>query len=90
MILATAITFYLLFAPWYLDNSLIHTIIVLVLFGLALISVILEGCLDAYKLIPVDLYDLGTKIVIEDPRLLKEIAMRRKEQEEIEKKLRKY
>lgn len=71
MILATIITFYLLFAPWYLDFALVHTIVVLVLFGLALISIILEGCLDSYKLIPIDLYDLGTKIVIEDPRLLK-------------------
>jgi hypothetical protein len=33
-----------------------------------------------YKLVPVDLYETGLKVVIEDHRLLKEIAMRRREQ----------
>ena len=32
-------------------------------------------------LIPVDLYGTGMKVVIEDTRLLKELAMRKKEQD---------
>ena len=31
-----------------------------------------------YKIVPVDLYETGLKIVIEDHRLLKQIAMRKK------------
>lgn len=71
MILATGVTFYLLFAPWYIDSFITHTIMVLILFGLALISVILEIVLDVYKIVPVDLYDIGLKVVIEDAALLK-------------------
>ena len=56
---------------------------VLVLFGMAVFSVVLEVCLDVYKLVPVDLYETGMKVVIEDARLIKELAMRKKEQEEV-------
>lgn len=71
MILALLVTLYLLFAPWYLNNEIVHTALVLSLFGLALVSLILEVCLNIYKLIPVDLYDVGLKVVIEDAHLLK-------------------
>ena len=45
--------------------------------------------MDVYKLVPVDLYDTGIKVVIEDTHLLQELAQRKREQEEMEKKLRK-
>lgn len=48
------------------------------LFGLAMLSLLFELCLDIYKIVPVDLYETGLKVVIEDHRLLKEIAQRRK------------
>jgi hypothetical protein len=41
------------------------------LFGLALISVILEFVLDLYQIIPVDLYETGLSVIIEDKKLLK-------------------
>lgn len=48
-------------------------ILCLLLFGLAIVSVTLEFILDLYKIIPVDLYEIGLTIVIEDKKLLKEI-----------------
>ena len=48
------------------------------LFGLALISIIVEYCLDIYRIVPVDLYGTGLKVVVEDPALLKEIMQRRR------------
>ena len=45
---------------------------------MAVFSVVLEVCLDVYKLVPVDLYETGMKVVIEDARLIKELAMRKK------------
>ena len=88
MIVALACTFYLLFAPWYIDSLIVHIIIVFTLLGLALISVILEYCFSIYKLVPIDLYETGMKVVVEDPVLLQEIAQRKREQEEMERKLR--
>ena len=87
MIVCEGIVLYLLFAPWYVDSEVAHIVLVLVLFGMAILSVAFEVCLDVYKLVPVDLYETGMKVVIEDARLIKELAMRKKEQEEVERKL---
>jgi hypothetical protein len=51
------------------------------LFGLAIISLVLEFYLDVYKIIPVDLYETGLSVVIEDKKLLKEIEERKRLQE---------
>lgn len=47
----------------------IYLILCLSLFGLALISALLEIFLNVYSMIPYDLYDLGLTIVIEDKEL---------------------
>ena len=76
--LAIGVTLYLLFAPWYVANEIPHAIFAMVNFGLALFSFALEIFLDVYLLIPVDLYGTGMKVVIEDARLLKELAIRKR------------
>ena len=85
--LAIGVTLYLLFAPWYIMNEISHSILAMSLFGLGILSFVLEVCLNVYLLIPVDLYETGMKVVIEDSKLLEELALRKKEQEEMEKKL---
>ena len=68
--LAVVITLYLLFGPWYINNEIIHSVLAMSLFGLGLLSLVLEVCLNVYLLIPVDLYETGMKVVIEDSKLL--------------------
>lgn len=68
--LAVGITLYLLFGPWYINNEIIHSVLAMSLFGLGLLSLVLEVCLNVYLLIPVDLYETGMKVVIEDSKLL--------------------
>jgi hypothetical protein len=46
--------------------DLIYMILCLTLFGLALISALLEVFLDVYTFIPYDLYNIGLTIIIED------------------------
>ena len=68
--LAVGITLYLLFGPWHINNEIIHSVLAMSLFGLGLLSLVLEVCLNVYLLIPVDLYETGMKVVIEDSKLL--------------------
>lgn len=46
--------------------DMIYMILCLTLFGLALISALLEVFLDVYTFIPYDLYNIGLTIIIED------------------------
>jgi hypothetical protein len=69
--LADLIVIALLFLPLVVNNELISLVLCLSLFGLALISAILEFVLDLYQIIPVDLYETGLSIIIEDKKLLK-------------------
>ena len=71
LIIAFGCTIFLLFAPWSISNSTLLLIFVFLIFGLALLSLILEYCLPIYHLVPVDLYETGMKVVVEDPALLK-------------------
>lgn len=80
LIIALGLTYYLLLAPWTISSMIPHIIVLFTLFGLALTSIILEYCLDIYRIVPVDLYGTGMKVVVEDPALLREIAQRRREQ----------
>jgi len=70
-LLGFAVTIYILVGFWYITAELINTIIVLCLLGLGLISLLVEMIFDIYKIVPVDLYETGLKVVIEDARLLK-------------------
>ena len=66
------ITYYLLFAPWdAADKNFAHIIAMFLLFGMALVSIIVEYCFDIYRIIPVDLYGTGLRVVVEDPALLR-------------------
>jgi hypothetical protein len=69
------------------DAEIIHVIVVFALFALGLVSIVLEFFLEIYKIVPVDLYGIGMTIVVEDQKLLKIIEMRRREQEEMERKI---
>lgn len=79
-IISFGVTLYILIGFWKISHEIVNTVIVFCLFGLALLSLITEFFLSIYKIVPVDLYETGLKVVIEDPRLLKEIALRKQEQ----------
>jgi hypothetical protein len=51
------------------------------LFGLALVSLLLEVFRDLYTFIPYDLYGIGLTVVVEDQELKRELARRKKEQD---------
>lgn len=72
-VLGLGVFMFILIAPWTLDNSIVHVAMAFVLIGIGILSIILEFCLDTYRMVPVDLYDTGLKVVIEDPKLLQEI-----------------
>ena len=70
LIFAQISMFALLFLPWYWHDDLGLTLIVMIPFWCMLATLIIEVCLNIYKIIPVDLYEVGLKIVIEDKELL--------------------
>lgn len=59
----------------------IYMMICLSLFGLAILSAILEIMMSLYCFIPYDLYEVGLTIVIEDKKLQKELQRRKVEQQ---------
>ena len=72
LIFALLTTYYLLIAPWILHDTMIsHIIAMFVLFGLALVSIVIQYCFDIYKIVPVDLYGTGMKVIVEDPALVR-------------------
>lgn len=50
----------------------------LALFGLAIISIVIEIAFDLYTMIPYDLYNIGLVVVIEDKELQRELKNRKK------------
>ena len=79
LVFALAVTYYLLIAPWILTNTMVsHVIAMFIMFGLAFISIVVEYCFDIYRIVPVDLYGTGMKVVVEDPALVREIAQRKR------------
>jgi hypothetical protein len=60
------------------SSDFIHMVMCLVLFGLAILSAVLEIFLDLYTFLPYDLYNIGLTVVIEDRELLRELERRKK------------
>jgi hypothetical protein len=50
--------------PLVMSSEIIEMALCLALFGLGIVSAILEYCLDIYNIIPVDLYETGLSIII--------------------------
>lgn len=68
-IIADMLLIAILVMPLMFNTSsydMIYMILCLTLFGLALISALLEIFLDVYTFIPYDLYNIGLTIIIED------------------------
>lgn len=90
-ILSSVVVLGILILPMITQSSamdLAFMILCLSLVGLGVISLFLELFMDLYKFIPYDLYDCGLTIVIEDKELLRELARRKRMQEENEETMR--
>ncbi len=68
----------MLFVPWFVTDSIVLTVLPFVGYLLMLIALFLEVFLNIYKIIPVDMYETGMKVVIEDQKLLKELEQRKR------------